>query len=541
MEETSAADTATSARVSLPAAVRDRAVRLGRVVRAAVARDPVFVAVFAALWICALVPIWRPRFLPLLDLPNHLDAIAIWHRYHDESWGYSKFYNLNLIPLPYWGYFLPVHLLAYVMPVEVANKVYLSAYALTLPLSAAVLARQMGRSYWLSLFAFPLIFNLNFSYGFITFCVGVVVLTFALVVLDRFLEAPTRRRAIALAVLSLALYSTHVLPWMFFGIASVVLVFCHGLSARRIALAFALELPSLILAIYGFRAAANGTTAVQPGPFAYDAKKEELLSLLQGVPMRLVAGWPANGAYWVVVVLTLAWFAILVTARTDAQDTEARKSGFAYRLELVVMLAGACYLFLPWHLFKPVDLWMIGGRFVTIVALYGALVPHGPLVGRRRLLLIPVILASIYYPLALSKKWVEFDRRAASFRRLMRHVDRGSSTLTLVLGDGTDISVDANAVPYLQFHAYAQYLGGGYDPWALDTGFPHTRKPDTGLPAPRWKHYETFTFDQHGLYYDYIITKGEWTDHAIFGPDDAGRAPLVATDGDWRLYSVRRQ
>ena len=174
-----------------PVAARIKAVgsRGVAAARAGIERDPLFVAAFAALWVCALVPLWAPRFLPLLDMPDHLDAIAIWHRYRDPSWGYSKYYQLNLIPLPYWGYFLPVHLLSYLMPIEIANKVYLSAYALLLPASTALLARQMGRSHWLAFFAFPLVFNMNFSYGFITFCAGVVVLTFALVVLDRFLEA----------------------------------------------------------------------------------------------------------------------------------------------------------------------------------------------------------------------------------------------------------------------------------------------------------------------------------------------------------------
>lgn len=514
--------------------------RAWRAVRAGVARDPLYVGIFVALWICALVPLWAPRFLPLLDLPDHLDAIAIWHRYRDASWGYSKYYELNLIPVPYWGYFLPVHLLSYLMPIEIANKLYLSAYALGLPLSTVMLAQQMGRSKWLALFSFPLVFNMNFSYGFVTFCAGIVVLGFALVALDRFLEAPTRRRAVGLALLALALYTTHVLPWMFFGVASLVLACCHGWRPRRIAAALALELPSLLFGIYGFRAA-RGVTAVQAGTLGYEAKGEELLGALQQVPLRLLAGWPTNAPYWIVIGLSLCWLALLLTARTDERDTEARKSGFPHRLELVALLAAAAYLFLPMHLFKPVDLWMIGGRFLTLVALYGALLPHGGVVGRRRLLILPVILISVYYPLALSKKWLEFDRRAASFRRLMRRVQRGSSTLTLVMGDATDASVDPNAVPYIQFHAYAQYLGGGFDPWALNTGFPYIQKPNAVLPAPRWKHPESFSFDQQGSQYDYILTKGEWTDHALFGPDDSGRAPLLAADGEWRLYEVRRQ
>src|SRR4051794_8432326 len=73
--------------------------------RASLRRDPWLFLAFAVLWLCALVPIWRPRFLPLLDLPNHIDAIAIWHRFHIASWRYNEFYKLNLLPVPYWGYF----------------------------------------------------------------------------------------------------------------------------------------------------------------------------------------------------------------------------------------------------------------------------------------------------------------------------------------------------------------------------------------------------------------------------------------------------
>jgi hypothetical protein len=505
--------------------------------RALVARDPLLVGLFAALWVCTLMPLWLPRFLPLLDLPNHLDAIAIWHRMGDASWGYSKYYRLNLIPVPYWGYFLPVHLLSYLMPIEWANKVYLSAYALALPLATLWLARQMGRSRWLALFSFPLVFNLNFTFGFITFCAGLVLLLLALVVVDRFLEAPTRRRALALALLTLALYLTHVLPWMFFGFATAVLAACHGWHPRRIAAAFALELPSLLLAMYGFHAAADGSTVVHPGPLAFDARREDLLNALRDVPVRLITGWSGDTPYYFLLLLALAWLALLLTARAGADD-EAGAHGFAYRLELLLALAALAYLFLPLHMFQPFDLWMIGGRFLTLVALLGALAVHGPIVGWRRLALVPVGLVALIYPLTLAHKWLQFDRRAASFRRVMYQVERGSSTLTLVQIGG-DPAADKQAQPYLQFHAYAQLLGGGYDPWALDNGFPFTQRREASLPAPRWKHLESFDFASHGSAYDYILTFSEMGDYSYYGPDDQGRAPLVVRDGDWRLYKVR--
>src|SRR5258706_13320042 len=97
-------------------------------------RDRLLWGAFALLWICSLIALWVPRFLPLLDLPNHLDAIAIWHRYYDPSWRYSENYDLQLPPVPYWGYFFPLHVMAYELPLQVANKAYLSLYALALRL-----------------------------------------------------------------------------------------------------------------------------------------------------------------------------------------------------------------------------------------------------------------------------------------------------------------------------------------------------------------------------------------------------------------------
>jgi hypothetical protein len=179
-----------------------------------------------------------------------------------------------------------------------------------------------------------------------------------------------------------------------------------------------------------------------------------------------------------------------------------------------------------------------GGGFLTVVALFGALAVQGPIAGWRRWLLLPVALVALVYPLTLATKWVQFDRRAASFRRLMHLVERGSSTLTLVQLGG-DPGADKQAQPYLQFHAYAQMLAGGYDPWALDNGFPFTQRREASLPAPRWKHLETFSVGEHGVHYDYILTLSEMFDYSYHGPDDQGRAPLVGRDGDWRLYKVR--
>ena len=124
--------------------------------------DRWLIAAFVVSAAAMVLPIWIVKYLPLLDLPNHLTAVAVWHYHDDPEWDFARFYKLNLVPLPYWAHYYTVHLLTYVTrSVEVANKIFLTAYALALPAGALALARRFGRSPWLALFVFPLVWNFN--------------------------------------------------------------------------------------------------------------------------------------------------------------------------------------------------------------------------------------------------------------------------------------------------------------------------------------------------------------------------------------------
>jgi len=509
--------------------------------RALVARDPPLVGAFLLLWAAALVPIWATRTLPLTDLPRHLATAALLHRYGNPAWGYGRFYTLDLLPLPYWGWLAPMYLLQFVLPVVSAGKLVLSAYALALPSGCALLARRAGRSPWLALFVFPLVFNLNLGYGFVAFLVGLAILPFAWVALDRFLDAPSGGKAAALAVASLALYFAHVLPWLCFGLAAAIQLACHGWRPRRLAAAAALMLPSVGLALVAFRAAARAGTAVHAGPLAFAASWPTTGERLRAISSQLVLVWPGDDrALQVLMLLGGLWLALLLTARTDGHDTAARAWGSPLRLEWIALSCALLALVLPGHLEKPVDLWMIGGRFVPVAAIFTLLLPHGPIAGRRKLLFLPVIALCVYYPLKLAGRWRDFDQRAAGALRLLRRVPAGKSTLTLIVGDGHDPAVDPQFVPFLAFHAYPQLLAGGYDPWAVDTGFPMRVKPGAALPAPHYRHPEEFAFDEHGRFYDYLLTRNEPSDTSLFRPAELGVATLVGSDSDWRLYEVRQ-
>src|SRR5437016_4751124 len=83
-------------------------------------------AVWLLLTVMALVPIWSARLLPMLDTPNHLALVRAWHSFDDPTYKLSEYYTLRIKPVPYIFFYAVLHLLMYVVPIEAANKIFLS-------------------------------------------------------------------------------------------------------------------------------------------------------------------------------------------------------------------------------------------------------------------------------------------------------------------------------------------------------------------------------------------------------------------------------
>src|SRR5262249_16072323 len=112
-----------------------RSMRLLRRIRDLLLVEGGLPLVWLLLTVVALIPVWRPRMLPLLDMPNHLALVRGWHNYSDPEWRIADYYALRIRPVPYFLYYLTIHLLLFAFDIEVANKIYLSAYLILFPLS----------------------------------------------------------------------------------------------------------------------------------------------------------------------------------------------------------------------------------------------------------------------------------------------------------------------------------------------------------------------------------------------------------------------
>ena len=504
------------------------------------AREPYdrwLVAAFVVSALATVLPIWIAHYLPLLDLPNHLAAVAVWHYHDDPKWDFARFYDLNLVPLPYWAHYYTVHLLTYVTrSVEVANKIFLTGYALALPAGAWALARRFGRSPWLALFAFPLVWNFNLGDGFIAYCAGFAAVPLALVLVDRHASEPTWERALAVAAVGSLTYFFHLLAYVLFLVCAglIVLAQRRAFAPRLLAVR---ALPVLSCAGIGAWALqrANSMGFHRVTGVGRDLIYDPLAERLAQIPDRLINFLPGHVDELVVVVAIVCWLALAVTAARVPRDAGDERAcpPHVWGPELCFVAALALYLFSPRSMQRPFYWHMINGRFVVAIALFAVLTLRGPIAGWRRWLCAPVVVATVAYTIALGGAFREFNRHAAGFDELVAQIPRDKQVLTLILRPMGDPTVNVSA--FNQFPAYVQIHHGGYNFYNFAEGFPLLYR--VRLPAPPWSHTDQFDWNAQSRPYDYFLTFREgWQYTPMKQPLADGKVRLVAESGAWRLY-----
>ncbi|WP_437281360.1 hypothetical protein WME90_12600 [Sorangium sp. So ce375] len=512
------------------------------------ASDRAFVVVFALLAVAAIVPIWRVRFLPLLDLPNHLAAVHIWHSF-DEPWTrFRDFYELSLRPAPYGAYHILTHVIAYGVGLENANRVVLSGYVLAIPAAALGWARRTQRSPWLSVLTFPLAFSLSWACGFLPFLVGVALLLAGVVALDAYLGRPSAGRGVAVALLSVGCGLSHPLILFGYYVCVAVLMLCHLPRWSRIAGALPLFAPAVALVLWQLVAFKSPMVDLRSGPRFQGAWVPwyEMLRSFPEYTLDSVSGDLDTRVFWVLLaVASLLGLSGVVprslVSRLPARDEGPPAGSLLDRLHRHRSLAlcaamAACYFLVPLHLARPFDWWFVSGRFSPFICFFGFLAITAPLQGRSRLLMVPAVAAALVLPLHLSEKYERFDERVEPFARLVERIPPGAEVLFVALPPRTDESLIIEGTNH--FASWVQIMHGGFsaDGW-YNVGFPFKLK--RRLPAPPANRGERFDPNVHGVAYDYVILRNERPDRPVFTA--AHRSfRRIERDGAFTLYEHTR-
>src|SRR3954451_4735207 len=131
-------------------------------------------ALFLALLLWHLVPVWAFRYFPSQDGGEHVNNANILLRYFTSDGALFREYfifNRNLDP-NWLGHVILASVMS-VAPGNVAEKILLTIYVLAFPLSVRYALRAIEPDAgWLAIFSFPFIFNFAVHMGFWNFALS---------------------------------------------------------------------------------------------------------------------------------------------------------------------------------------------------------------------------------------------------------------------------------------------------------------------------------------------------------------------------------
>jgi len=467
---------------------------------------PVDWAVLAALSVCVLLPIWIVRYPAAQDYWNHLLKAKIVADYGDAGLGYSRFYRILLLPIPNISSTLVMALAMKLFAPMTAGKLFLSAYALGLPLAARYLVRSAGvHCRPLHYIGFALVYNPCFWGGYIDFCMSAAIALLAVGHWLRIGVNPPPRSCAACLALALLTYLTH-----FWGFALLIVVtglLAIGESSRKRALWVGCTvLCGIMLAAY-----ARGTSERLSA--GYYGASYTLSMVRNFLSMPRLAGQEADGAHLAsaatLIVIRLSLLGVL-TAEAVRQRS---------RMLWVAAILVALYVALPNQLGRMYEPGQRTLVFVPVI-LSAAVITRSSARTARALWAL-VIGCALLPALFAARSWRAKDADLAAYHDALRRIPSGSSVLHVITVDAPPLEWPAKLLgsdayrPEAFFGAVYNVEKGGFYLHTFTTGLVRVRdgaspvRPwfimDSGFEWPRWLKSN---MDMLRRSYEYVVVAG---------------------------------
>lgn len=462
-------------------------------------------------WTCS--PLWAARYLPIQDLPQHLAAIRVLHDFSDAAFDFARYFELQLFRTQYLVYYLAAHLLAYVFDLELANRILIAGCLAGIPYALRSLLRSLGRDERFALFALPLSYNAHLILGFVNFLMAIGLALWGLSLAVREHSALKPSRAVGLAVIALACFYAHVVPFAVFALGVGLIALGRDLrsSLRRL-----LPLvPATIAALIWMVASPAGKATVHaagggdagprptfvPAELAYADIPNWLTDILHGDTDRDLLRWFA-----VVFVLTLCT-GVLPRAHRRDPSARAEPSALLARLALLPLCAAVLYFIAPtgydW-------IWPIAQRFPLLALLFAIpiLPKPGAVVGSAvSIALVVLTLASVH---EVSRAFHAFDsEEVGDFDAALDSIPAAKRVVGLIFARG---SRQVKFSPFIQYVAYYQARKGGAVMFTF-ADFPQSpfRFRDDDRPPrvqARWEWLPNRVRRNDLDWYEYLLVRG---------------------------------
>jgi hypothetical protein len=368
-----------------------------------------------------------------------------------------------------------------------------------------------------------LILNRSFMFGYTGVLLGGALTFLALAALIRHLDAGGRRAALVL--FPLLAFFANLATFAVFLLATLGVVATSRRDRLRSAL-FALG-PTLALS---FAFALDSCSEHVLGD-DWVATFKDLPALIGELPKRVLDVMP--GTVDMKILALVAGTLLALCLWKGVREPEPAAPG-RRRLLMILVALFSGYSLLPWDIKEPFVEQAYAARLAPLLAAGLLLLPRRPLTGPQRLVLLPVIAASIYLPLKISRLYRDFSRRNSGFLRLAHELPRGSTSITLINGlrysrESIDMASDAAAPGAVFWHwgGWPLALDGGYAPYIFDKS-PFVRV-DKSLRAPKPPAPDRVPLRQVP-HFDFYFTRG-----VAEAFDREPALHIVDQFGDWTL------
>lgn len=510
-----------------------------------------FELVLGACLFLTVLPLWAVRYLPCVDVPQHVFLVQVLAHLGDTDMPYGEIFVAKP-GLTYLAFYYPTRLLSAVLGAETAVRVWLTLMLAAMPISISVLLRSLGRPPWPALLACPLVFTDNFYWGFISFQSSIpftlLSAAFFIRTLDEPSTTPRYRWYLAASAASLILVQlTHGAAMIFPAIAlPLMLLLTPSDWPRRIRGVLAL-VPgvALFLAwVFGNVDSSREHGALgepwkvhgslfQRENFVFhpvDTKPRWFLELLSNGFRG--EEFERNVLYGLAAVSGLALLLWVVKRSRNFQPWYARLRPW------VLCALGVClFLYLPSEIrgyMSPID-----SRYAQVAALLAVLVVPSPTGLRRHAFVVAAAAVVAYAGANLVDRFRAFDREATSFDTIVKDVPSHARLMHLVQDWSSSV---ATHPVYLHFAALAAARIGGTPSFSLATdaafpvGYQKGRKP----PASPWEWRPTeFDWRRDATWYDYYLTRGQFSASRLFPGHESDVQQVRSIDGWTLLRRVR--
>jgi hypothetical protein len=488
-------------------------------------------AAFAFALVAGAVPLWSARQLPMVDLPQHLHLISALHRLDYPTTLYPSVFAARGELTPYLGYYHLVSLLNWLLPLELANRIFLTLLVVGLPLATAFLLHSLGRPRWPAALTIPFAYGDSFGWGFINSSASFALALLAAGLFVRALTDVERRTrwAVLHGSALLAVLLMHVQGFLFLAVALPLLLLTTGTpdaASRRIQgrlPAVVSTVPAVVLfGVWGAGRLLAPTEVQEGAPWKawgplLSARNVAFKSLAQNLDdfPRVLANLLIDGSdRWglrAVVAVALLALGLWISGRRGTWR-EARLE--RWRLPGLALVAALLFLALPFDIRGAV--YYLNTRYAHLAApLAVAALP--PLARQLRApLLALAAVATVVLAVPLGSAFRAFDREAAPLLRFAEETPLGPRIMGLVFDPGSRVVTHP---VFLHAAAVPARLRGGITNFSFALT-PHSPLRYRGTPPPtfpsEWRP-DGFRWDTMAHAYTHFLVRGVAPER-IFGP-----------------------